>query len=674
MKHITSQLVQDDPWLKPYEYEIDRRIDSFQSRLKYINEHFGSLIEYSNFHKYLGFNYSHTDKGLYYREWAPEAYSLNLIGAFNDWNRTSHPLKRKDNGIWEIYLGDSEYSISDLDGTKVKVQISGKNGTHDRIPAYITRVVQDPTNYDFSGVLELSSSFRWTDNSFKFDKQEPLKIYECHVGMAQEKEDVGTYVEFADNILPRVVDLGYNTIQLMAIQEHPYYGSYGYHVSNFFAASSRFGTSDDLKYLVNKAHEMGIVVIMDLIHSHAVKNLSEGLNEFDGSNHCYFHEGGKGYHELWDSKLFNYSKEEVQRFLLSNIRYWLEEFHFDGFRFDGITSMMYNHHGQYTDFDHYDKFFVNDVDNDALLYLQLANKVIEETKPNAISIAEDMSGMPGLCRRQDEGGIGFDYRLGMGIPDYWIKLIKEKQDEQWNIYDLWHELTNRRWKEKTIAYAESHDQALVGDKTLAFWLMDKEMYWHMSKVIASESLIIDRGMALHKMLRFFTITLGGESYLTFFGNEFGHPEWIDFPREGNNWSYKYARRQWSLDKNRDLKYHYLSDFERDMLALVTDHKIMQAMNAKQVNMDSQNQVIIFERNNLFFVFNFSPTNSIPDYRFRVSEPSKYKIIFNSDDVKYGGFGRIDDSIIYESFSNFGPHFLSFYCTNRTCLVFEKVKK
>ncbi|MFN8437689.1 MAG: alpha-amylase family glycosyl hydrolase [Cytophagales bacterium] len=666
------QLISDDPWLKPYENEINSRYLTYVNKLDYIQSKYKNLKSYASWHKYLGFSISDNKDFLIFREWAPEATSIFLIGDFNNWNRRSHPLIYIDNGIWEIKISLVEFSFDTILNTKVKLQISGFNGVHDRIPAYIRRVEQDTTTFDFSGILTLDSSYDWKSTNFSFDKSQPLKIYECHVGMAQEKEGLGTYREFADIILPRAKALGYNSIQLMAIQEHPYYGSYGYHVSNFFAASSRFGTIEDLKYLIDTAHSLGLAVIMDLIHSHAVKNLAEGLSEFDGSKHCYFHEGPKGYHQLWDSLLFNYGKDEVQRFLLSNITYWLEEFKFDGFRFDGITSMLYTHHGHYMDFDNYDKYFSYGVDLEALLYLQLSTKLMHTINPNAISIAEDMSGMPGLCRSQTEGGIGFDYRLGMGIPDYWIKLLKEKSDESWNVYDMWHVLTNRRWKEKTIAYAESHDQALVGDKTLAFWLMDKEMYFHMSKIVNSDSLVIDRGIALHKLLRFFTITLGGEGYLTFFGNEFGHPEWIDFPREGNGWSYKYARRQWHLDYDKDLKYHYLSDFEHDMLAFITDSQLLQSAPAQQMNMDEQNQVIVFERNNYIFIFNFSPTNSIPDYRFRVTEPSKYQIVFNSDDLKYGGFGRIDSSLIYESFSNFGPEFISIYCINRACLVLKKV--
>jgi 1,4-alpha-glucan branching enzyme len=668
----TIQLIKDDPWLKPYENRVSNRLLAYESKLNSIDDNFGSFTEYTSLHKYLGFHFDQGKTGFYYREWAPNAKSLFLIGDFNNWDRSSHPLSKLSNGFWEIFISFKDYPNFIFIGSKVKVHIVGDNGAHDRIPAYITYVSQDSVTYDYSGQIFLENTYAWNNPKVSFTLDTPLKIYECHVGMSQEKEGLGTYIEFADTILTRAKSLGYNAIQLMAIQEHPYYGSYGYHVSNFFAPSSRFGTIDDLKYLIDKAHQLGLLVIMDLIHSHSVKNFSEGLTEFDGSTHCYFHEGARGYHELWDSKLFDYSKQEVLRFLLSNVRYWLEEFNFDGFRFDGITSMLYHHHGNFMDFDHYDKYFINDVDEDAILYLQLANTVIKEVNPNAVSIAEDMSGMPGLCRQVLDGGIGFDYRLGMGIPDFWIKMLKERPDQSWDVNEMWHTLTNRRWKEKTIAYAESHDQALVGDKTLAFWLMDQDMYWHMSKISNSESIVIDRGIAIHKLLRIFTITLGGESYLTFFGNEFGHPEWIDFPRIGNNWSYKYARRQWSLDTDQTLKYHFMSDFERDMLTFVTTNLIMQSLPAQQLNVDNENQVIVYERNNFIFVFNFSPTNSIPNYRFRIPDSGNYRIILNSDNVKYGGFGRIDESINYSAVSNFGPNFFNIYCTNRTCLVFQKI--
>jgi 1,4-alpha-glucan branching enzyme len=658
------QLVKDDPWLEPYQDEIADRIERFKSIADRIKKEHKGLKNFSKAYKRLGIHYDRKLKGWTYREWAPEAYSLSLIGEFNNWDRQAHVLKKIENGVWEIFIPGHELADKSL----VKVHIVAKNGAHDRIPAYIFRVVQDTKTHDFSGqVWDINKKFDWSDKDFKLSQHlhEPV-IYEAHIGMAQEREGVGSFKEFKENVLPRIHNLGYNTIQLMAVQEHPYYGSFGYHVSNFFSVSSRFGTPEEFKDLVNEAHHMGMAVIIDLVHSHAVKNFSEGLNDFDGSGHQYFHEGGRGYHNQWDSKLFDYGKEQVLEFLLSNVHFWLEEYHIDGYRFDGITSMMYHHHGDFMDFDHYDKYFITGVDWDALKYLQLANEVVHQVKPGAITIAEDMSGMPGLCRKVSDGGVGFDFRLGMGIPDFWIKYLKEKRDEDWNIHELWSVMTNRRFGEKTVAYAESHDQAIVGDKTVAFWLMDKEMYFHMQ--VDDKNLVIDRGIALHKMIRLFTAALGGESYLNFIGNEFGHPEWIDFPREGNGWSYKYARRQWSLVDDENLKYKYLNKFDQQMIHLLIRENILPALPAKQINMDEQNKVIIFERNNLLFAFNFHGNHSIADYRFPSVGKGSYKIILSTDDLDVGGFGRIDTSIKYHTLEN---EMLSIYLPSRTAVILKK---
>ncbi len=666
----TPILVKNDPWLSPFEQQIKDRMDRFDQRKKELTKKYGSISKFASGYEYLGFNYDKSKKGWWYREWAPKASRLSLVGDFNSWDRVSHIMSKSDEGIWEIFLSDADYGDKLVHESAVKVHIVSPKGETDRIPAYSRYVTQDEKTYDFTARLwDPSKKFKWTDSNFNSEGayKNPY-IYECHVGMAQEKEGLGTYREFADIILPKVKEQGYNTIQMMAIQEHPYYGSFGYHVSNFFAPSSRFGSPLDLKYLIDKAHGMGIAVIMDIVHSHAVKNLAEGLNEFDGSDDQYFHPGGRGFHTLWDSKLFNYGKEEVLRFLLSNVKYWLEEFHIDGYRYDGVTSMLYFHHGDIS-FDHYEKYF-NEVDWDVLTYLQFANELMKEINPYSICIAEDMSGMPGLCRPVAEGGIGFDFRLAMGIPDYWIKLLKHKTDEQWNIHEMWDTLTNRRYGERTIAYAESHDQALVGDKSIAFWLMDKEMYTHMHKDM--ESLIIDRGMALHKLIRLFTLSLGGEGWLNFIGNEFGHPEWVDFPREGNGWSYKYARRQWNLQEHPDLRYQYLYNFGAAMVQMANKEEIVGSLPAQQLNMDPDNKAIIFERNNLIFAFNFSPTNSVPDYRFRVPKAGKYKIILNSDKETFGGYARLDDQMSYPTVTLFGEHFLSVYLPSRVALVLKKV--
>ena len=659
----TLKLVQDDPWLKPYEQDINARLERFEKRLIEI----GDLEKYADGHHYFVFNLDSKKNVWTYREWAPGASALFLIGDFNCWNRSSHPLQKNNDGIWEISFPENELQHKSL----VKVHVVGNNGANDRIPAYIKRVLQNPETLDFSGqIWNPPLAFKWSDQNYKQSDMGNALIYECHVGMGQEKLGYGTYLEFAENVLPRIQKLGYNSIQMMAIQEHPYYGSFGYHVSNYFAPSSKFGTPEDLKYLINKAHGMGIAVIMDIVHSHAVKNFAEGLNFFDGTDHQYFHEGPRGYHEHWDSKVFNYGKPEVQQFLLSNIKYWMDEFHFDGFRFDGITSMLYLHHGMFMDFDHYDIYFKDGVEWDAITYLQLANTLCHQLKNGAITIAEDMSGMPGICKPVLDGGIGFDYRLGMGIPDYWIKILKEKTDEQWDLNEMWGVLQNRRFGEKTIAYAESHDQAMVGDKTIAFWLMDKEMYTSMS--IHQQSLVVDRGIALHKLIRLFTISLGGEGYLTFFGNEFGHPEWLDFPREGNNWSYQYARRQWSLVDNKELKYQFLNNFDSEMIHLIKENKVLESLPAQLLNIDSDNKIIAYERNNLHFIVSFNPSESFENYHFPVNKSGKYKIVLSSDDYNNGGFKRTDPNYTFETFDKNGTPHLSVYIPNRTALVFKKL--
>lgn len=649
-------LVQNDPWLEPQAGAIRRRTAKFEDALAGI----GKLADYATVHKRLGIHFDKAANHWAVREWLPEAKAVSLIGDFNDWNREANPLEKKHGGVWEMILPAGELSH----GEKVKLHIHGADDSQrDRLPATIRRAVQDPESHDYSAQIWAPAEEYVWKNEFDPQVVKVPFIYESHTGMAGEEARVHTYREFADDILPRVKKAGYNTVQLMAVQEHPYYGSFGYHVSSFFAACSRFGTPEDLKYLVDTAHGLGIAMILDVVHSHAVKNLAEGLNDLDGSGHQYFHAGEKGDHPQWDSKCFDYGRPEVKQFLLSNVRYWLEEFRFDGFRFDGITSMLYHSHGN-RDFGSYDDYFGDDADEEAILYLKLANELIFEIKPGAIVVAEDMSGMPGLCRPNSEGGIGFTHRLAMGIPDHWIKLLKHQRDEDWSLDELWGVITNRRYGEATIAYAESHDQALVGDKTLAFWLMDKEMYWHMGEY--DEHPIIERGIALHKIIRLLTMAFGGEGWLSFMGNEFGHPEWLDFPREGNGWSYQYCRRQWSLMDNQDLKYKWLAEWDRDLVNFAKERDLLASAPAQLLHVDHENKILIAERANLIFVINLSPGTSIPGYGIEPYQKKTHQLLLDSDEKKYGGHGRIDHSVDYPVLED---KQIKFYTTSRTALVF-----
>ena len=664
------KIVDNDNWLSPVADEVQKRYDRYRNRLETIEKQYGSLDRFASAHEFFGFHYDRIRRGWWYREYAPAAHYLSLYGDFNGWNKYENPLENVGNGIWELFLPDSEYKTRLVHGSLMKVLVQSSIGEQERIPIYITRVVQDENTKDFS------AQFWNPEKQYVFENQtpeltdEPLLIYESHVGMAQEKEGVGTYNEFITNVLPRIKADGYNAVQLMAIAEHPYYGSFGYHVSNFFAASSRFGTPEELKKLVDTAHGMGLLVIMDLVHSHTVKNVREGINLFDGTEYQYLKPGMEGIHPQWDSKLFDYGKTATLQLLLSNVKYWLDEYHFDGYRFDGVTSMLYKNHGIGETFDSPWKYFGDGVDNDAVTYLQLANKLIHDIDNQNVTIAEDVSGMPGICAHIEDGGIGFDYRLGMGLPDFWIKVLKDQSDEQWNMHEFFFTMTNRLYDVKTVAYAESHDQALVGDKTLAFRLMDKEMYFAMSK--DQQNLIIDRGIALHKMIRFFTITLGGDAWLNFMGNEFGHPEWIDFPRHDNGWSYKYAKRQWSLADNECLKYQWLGDFDKAMLDFVKKTKVMQSAPAWLLNVDEDNKTIVFERNNLIFVFNWGQ-KSLPGYIINVKQTGDYEIVFSTDEKRFGGFENIDESAVFPSEKNGDAVTMKIYNVARTAAVYS-VKK
>lgn len=662
----TLRLIENDPWLTPFE----KVLLGWQQFAKDKEEELtrgGSLLSFAQGYLYFGLH--QTDDGWVLREWAPHATAIYLIGTFNQWTENKeycyHLIKE---GVWELKLTSHDLEHGDL----YALSMHWEGGSGKRIPAWANRVVQDAKTLLFNAQVWMPrSSYVW-QNYPNFKREEPLYIYEAHVGMAGEEERISTFDEFRQQIIPHVIAAGYNTIQLMAIPEHPYYGSFGYHVSNFFAASSRFGTPEELKMLIDTAHGAGLRVVMDLVHSHAVKNEVEGLGCYDGTRYQFFHTGPRGEHPAWDSYCFNYGKNEVLHFLLSNIQYWQKEYHFDGFRFDGVTSMLYLDHGLGKNFTSYADYFSPNTDPEAITYFILANKLIHQINKVAVSIAEDMSGMPGLAAPIESGGIGFNYRMSMGVPDFWIKTIKELPDEQWNIDQMFHAVTSHRQDEEVVSYAESHDQALVGDKTIIFRLIDKEMYFSMRK--DQPNLIVDRGIALHKMIRLITLAGAGGAYLNFMGNEFGHPEWIDFPREGNNWSYKHARRLWSLVNNKDLKYQWLGDFDREMIRLFRDNKILQIPEVKSVLENNSDQVLAFTRGDYLFVFNFNPVRSFTDYGISV-EAGKYKIVLSSDDSIFGGFGRVDTELLYYAFQSgrlSNSFYLKVYLPARTAIVFVRI--
>lgn len=648
-----------DPWLTSIAPVLAERMRYVDAKIKHtLGQH--SVDTFALGHLYYGLHVVKQQWVL--REWAPNATKIFLVCEANDWqDAAAYELERRGVGDWEITLPKQALKH----GMHYKLHIYWRTGDGYRIPSYATYVVQNTTTKVFDAVVWAPKDFTWSDSAFQPSAQ-PLLVYEAHVGMSSEKPEVAQYSYFTKHVLPRIKQAGYTTVQLMAIQEHPYYGSFGYHVSNFFAASSRFGTPDELKKLVDTAHWLGLAVVLDVVHSHSVKNEEEGLSRFAGDRAQYFHAGERGDHAAWDSRTFDYGKNHVLHFLLSNLRFWLDEYHFDGFRFDGVTSMLYHHHGLEKSFHDYADYAGEDVDKDALVYLKLANQLVHHARPGAITIAEEMSGYPGLAGSSEFlEGIGFDYRLNMGVPDLWIKTLKEQTDETWDLGHLYHELTTKRAEERTITYAESHDQALVGDKTLIFRLIDDHMYTHMQR--DDNDLQTERGVALHKMIRLLTASLHNGGYLTFMGNEFGHPEWIDFPREGNDWSYSYARRQWSLVDNKKLKYSLLANFDKALVALVK-----QLDGASDfVTVDNERGLLSFHRTEFVFVYNFSPTQSYTDHLIPAPAGS-YTTVLDSDNTEFGGQGRVDNSQKHLTKTTKQGDRLSLYLPARTAIVLRQL--
>lgn len=651
-----KKIYETDPYLAPYKEAIEKRHERILEERDKIALN-GSLADGLNNHLYYGLHRD-ADGSWVFREWAPNASRIYLIGEFNNWRHTAaYSLNPVGGGNWEIRLPAMFLHHQEL----YKLFIEWPGGGGERLPSYVRRVVQDPVTKVFCAqVWEPDEQYQWK-NARPGARPHPL-IYECHIGMSSEEEKVATFEEFRVNVLPHIEALGYDTIQIMALQEHPYYGSFGYQVSNFYALSSRFGTPEEFKHLVDDAHARGIAVVMDIVHSHSVDNEAEGLSLFDGREDLYFYKGPQGHHPAWGSRCFDYGKSETKYFLLSNCKFWMEEYHLDGFRFDGVTSMLYWDHGLGKDFVGYDNYFNAGVDENAVTYLALAAMLVKEIDPDGITIAEDMSGMAGLAAPFEAGGLGFEFRMAMGVADHWIKWLKEKTDDQWSMGEIWWELTNKREDEKTISYAECHDQALVGDKTLIFRLIDKEMYTSMN--IDSQSLVVDRGIALHKMIRLVTIATAGDGYLTFMGNEFGHPEWIDFPRAGNGWSYKYARRQWSLCKPDYLRYKYLMNFDSDMIHLFRKENLL-AYRPELIRADEEKKVLIFRRKNYIFALDFNPSESFTGYAVEAPE-GDWELELDSDEKRYDGFSRLAEGEVHHSDTG-----ITMYLPSRCALVFRR---
>ncbi len=628
-----------DAELSPYVDALLQRRDRFAAEIARIREQYGSLQNYADLHLTLGMHTITTDDGRRYRrlrEWMPAATALWLATdrlKFQRWAKYAFRRVTPE-GLWELDVPEEELPHGAYMELRVLPDAAGASDGRPqrRVPAFARWVEQD------AQVPEQWCARVWdpaTPYTFRHDDHprnlEFPRIYEAHVGIAQPyvgrtQHSVGSYAAFARDILPRIRDAGYTVVQLMGIPEHPLYKSFGYQVSNYFAPSSRFGLPDDFKALVDEAHRLGLAILLDITHSHAAPNTEQGIARYDASAYFFADKDNQ-----WGTLSFDYGKEMTRRFLLSNCRWWMEEFHVDGFRFDAVGNMIYRDHGFGDDFSHVGRCFYtadgsNRVDEDGVLYLELANTLIHELKPQSLTVAEEFSGMPGMTSPTRDAGLGFDYRFAMGIPDFWGKFIKEGRP----IGTLWHEMTNHRRYERTISYVACHDQCINGKDAMIWRLIGDEMHTHMSRF--TDSWNTSRGLALYKLMRLATLTTAAHGYLNFMGDEFGHPEWID--------GEAYAHRQWHLTERDDLKYADLAAFDRDcLLHIVRRHPEQFREQVRLRHLDEEDRILAFERGRLFCAFNFHELRSRPSLEVWTT-PGKYVETLSTDEDRYAGHSNL----------------------------------
>ncbi|KAH9622869.1 hypothetical protein KSS87_007872 [Heliosperma pusillum] len=442
-------------------------------------------------------------------------------------------------------------------GSKYRVYFNTPDGPLERVPAWATYVLPDEEGNQSCAVhWDPSPEFthKWKNNSPKAPKS--LRIYECHIGISGSDPKVSSFLEFSEKVLPYIKDLGYNAIQLFGVVEHKDYFTAGYRVTNFYAVSSRYGTPEDFKRLVDEAHGLGLLVFLDIVHSYSAADEMVGLSLFDGTNDCYFHTGKRGHHKYWGTRIFKYGDVDVLQFLLSNLTWWIEQYHIDGFQFHSIPSMIYTHNGFATFTGDLEEYCNQYVDRDALMYLILANDILHALHPNIITIAEDATLYPGLCEPSSQGGLGFDYYVNLAAPEMWLSLLENVPDNEWSMSKIVTTLMgNKAYTNKMLLYAENHNQSISGGRSLAEILLGAEIDSNLS----TSSLL--RGSSLHKG--------------------------VEFPTSNNNFSYELASRRWDLLSDQGV-HQELFHFDQDMMKLDKAGKVLSRClpNVHHVNDDT----------------------------------------------------------------------------------------
>lgn len=564
------------------------------------------------------------EEGVYFAVWAPNAAAVSIVGDFNEWDENATPMERLEPlGIYQIFL--TEIKVGDIYKYCVTAQDGKKTLKAD---PYGFQAELRPNN---ASVVADISDFKWHDSRWmkkreKFDdKKNPMFVYEVHPGswkkheQTEEDEDgFYNYREIAHELAAYVKDMGYTHVELMGIAEHPFDGSWGYQVTNYFAPTSRHGSPEDFQYFMDYMHEHNIGVILDWVPAHFPRD-AFGLAEFDGTCLYEYADPRKGEHPDWGTKVFDYGKTEVQNFLICNALFWLEHYHVDGLRVDAVASMLYLDYGR-EDGQWIPNIYGGNENLEAIEFFKHLNTIVKKRNPGIVMIAEESTAWPKVTDKAEYGGLDFSLKWNMGWMHDFLEYMK---------LDPYFRKYNHTKMNFAMVYAYSENYMLVLSH-------DEVVHLKCSMIEKMPGSYEDKFKNLMAGYAFMTGHPGKK--LLFMGQDFG---------QHREWSEKRELDWFLLDKEPN---RHLQAFVKELLHLYKNNKCLYEYDCypegfEWINADDGDRSIFsFVRHsesgksNMLFIINFTPVER-PDYRVGTTCRRKHTLVLSSDDKKFGGTGK-----------------------------------
>ena len=557
--------------------------------------------------------------------WAPKAVSVRVVGDFNDWNGYDKMLERiETSGVWYGFFTDIE------EGMLYKYAIEAENGeTYYKADPYAVKSELRPGTA--SVTKDISNNYKWGDKAWISERSknstltEPMNIYEIHIGSWKIHDDGSfyTYRELADELVPYVKKMGYTHIELMPITEYPFDGSWGYQVTGFFSATTRYGESEDLKYLIDKCHKNHIGIIMDWVPAHFPRD-AHGLRMFDGTPVYEYADPRLGEHKDWGTMVFDYSKSEVISFLISSAYFWAEQYHIDGIRVDAVSSMLYRDYSR-NDGEWVPNEYGGNGNLEAVDFLKKLNKIMGTEFPNFMMVAEESTAWPLVTAPPENDGLGFNYKWNMGWMNDTLRYMGMDPYFRKDNHSLLTFMMMYAYSENYILPL-SHDEVVHGKGSM------------LNKMFGE----YDEKFAAYRTLLGYYMTMPGKKML-FMGGEFGQMlEWrYDDQLEWNVLEIDKHKRLHQYVK--DLNHFYMEN--KALWELDTSWDGFRWVNEA----DSENSVLSYIRrgrhaaDNVVVVANFTPVER-PIYKIGVPLAGEYEVVFHSSAVKYGGNKRITKKV------------------------------